>query len=203
MLSKYHCPFMKPKKEKENSIDCPFLETENEIQNNTDYAFGKESQDSADYSYQKPGDESEDDTDYLYQKHCPFLKPHKEKENYIDCPYQKPKHSQSHTHEFLGSTMLAEECKKRHNHRFAGVTSEAIPVKGGGPGNHVHEILVKTDFFDHYHKIKVKTGPPVYVGGGKHVHFVQGKTSLDDDHWHKFVLATLIEAPLDWHKDCP
>ena len=31
-----------------------------------------------------------------------------------------------HVHEFEGSTMFAEECDDRHNHRFAGVTGEAI-----------------------------------------------------------------------------
>lgn len=33
---------------------------------------------------------------------------------------------QTHNHEFLGSTRFAEEGDDRHNHRFAGVTSEAI-----------------------------------------------------------------------------
>ena len=31
-----------------------------------------------------------------------------------------------HVHEFEGSTMFAEECDDKHNHRFAGVTGEAI-----------------------------------------------------------------------------
>lgn len=100
---------------------------------------------------------------------------------------------QTHTHEFLGSTKLAEENDERHNHRFAGVTSEVIPLKGG---NHKHAILTNTDFFDHLHEIGVETGPAVDVGDGKHVHFVEGRTTINDDHFHNFQFATLIEAPL-------
>lgn len=33
---------------------------------------------------------------------------------------------QTHVHEFTGSTEFAEEGRDRHNHRFAGVTGEAI-----------------------------------------------------------------------------
>jgi len=101
--------------------------------------------------------------------------------------------NQTHTHEFLGSTKLAEENDERHNHRFAGVTSEVIPLKGGG---HKHAILTNTDFFDHLHEIGVETGPAVNVGDGKHVHFVEGRTTINDEHFHNFQFATLIEAPL-------
>ena len=127
--------------------------------------------------------------------------PDQERHNYADCkkPTPPPSSTQSHTHEFPGSTKLAEECDERHNHRFAGVTSEAILVQGG----HVHEILVNTDFFDHHHEVGVRTGLPIDVGGGKHVHFAQGNTTFDDDHCHKFEFATLIEAPLLPQKDCP
>ncbi len=106
---------------------------------------------------------------------------------------KKKSAAQTHTHEFLGSTRLAEEGEDRHNHRFAGVTSEAIPREK----SHVHAILVNTDFFEeHLHEIGVETGLAIPVGGGKHVHFVKGITTLDDGHVHKFVFATLIENPL-------
>ncbi len=36
------------------------------------------------------------------------------------------KERQTHVHEFTGSTEFAEEGRDRHNHRFAGVTGEAI-----------------------------------------------------------------------------
>jgi hypothetical protein len=42
-----------------------------------------------------------------------------------------PEKLQTHTHEFEASTMLAEQDDERHNHRFAGVTSQAIRVPGG------------------------------------------------------------------------
>ncbi|MGJ7044366.1 YmaF family protein [Thermoanaerobacterium thermosulfurigenes] len=120
--------------------------------------------------------------------------------NYFDLYNNKKDEGQTHNHEFLGSTMLAGEHEEEdHNHRFAGVTSQVI--KDGD--SHVHAILVSTDFYeDHHHEIGVITGPAIEVGYGKHVHFVEGKTTVDDDHYHKFVFATLIEDPISKHKHC-
>lgn len=103
---------------------------------------------------------------------------------------------QFHVHEFEGSTKLAEEGDDRHNHRFAGVSGEAI--KQGN--SHFHIIKTRTDFVDHFHEIQVKSGPAIIVNPGekvlKHVHFVEGVTSENDEHRHDFVFATLIEAPI-------
>lgn len=101
---------------------------------------------------------------------------------------------QRHVHEFEGSTKQAEEGDDRHNHRFAGVTGQAIRVGK----SHVHDIdLTNTDFFNHFHKLKkIRTGPAIPVGNGKHVHFVTGQTTLNDGHVHQFKFATLIQAPL-------
>lgn len=99
---------------------------------------------------------------------------------------------QRHTHEFLGSTKLAELQDDPHNHRFAGVTGQAI--KYGR--SHVHKIRTNTDFFDHFHEVIVTTGPAIPVGDGRHVHFVMGRTTLNDGHRHKFIFATLIEKPI-------
>lgn len=102
--------------------------------------------------------------------------------------------SQTHVHEFAGSTFIAGEIP--HNHRFAGVTSEVIPCGD----SHVHEILTNTDFFiKHHHEVGVRTGPAIPVAPGKHVHFVRGKTTVNAEHFHKFIFATLIEDPLIWN----
>ncbi|AFS78370.1 hypothetical protein Curi_c13600 [Gottschalkia acidurici 9a] len=102
--------------------------------------------------------------------------------------------TQSHVHEFLGSTKLAEECDDRHNHRVAGVTSEAIPLPGGG---HKHALLTNTDFFvNHHHELGTETGPAIDVGNGKHIHFVKARTTFDDGHFHQIVFATLIQDPI-------
>lgn len=104
-----------------------------------------------------------------------------------------PDNSQSHVHEFLGSTRLAEQGDDRHNHRFAGVTSEVIP----SGNSHVHAILVNTDFFrNHHHELGVITGPAIDVGNGKHVHLATGVTTVDDGHNHSFIFATLIQDPI-------
>ena len=100
---------------------------------------------------------------------------------------------QTHTHEFESSTKLAEEGGDRHNHRFAGVTSEVIPLDCN---DHKHAIFTLTDYFGHLHEVAVETGPVIYVGHGKHVHFVDGNTTLDDGHYHAFAFSTLVEAPL-------
>ncbi|WP_426448218.1 YmaF family protein [Paenibacillus sp. S-38] len=101
---------------------------------------------------------------------------------------------QTHVHEFEGSTKLAEQGADRHNHRFAGVTGQVIPFGK----SHVHEIdLTHTDFFNHFHNLKkIRTGPAIPVGNGKHVHFVTGMTTLNDGHRHNFNFATLIQKPL-------
>ena len=36
--------------------------------------------------------------------------------------------SMQHVHEILGSTLIAERCDDPHNHRFATVSGEAIPM---------------------------------------------------------------------------
>lgn len=102
--------------------------------------------------------------------------------------------SQTHVHEFLGSTRLAELEEEPHNHRFAGVSFEVIPI---GNNKHVHEIKTNTDFYeDHFHEICVRTEHNIPVGDGRHVHFVPGTTTEVDDHYHYFIFATLIENPI-------
>ena len=105
---------------------------------------------------------------------------------------KKCEKKQTHVHEFLGSTKLAECGEDRHNHRFAGVSGQAIYV----PCGHFHEIEARTDFFDHFHLFKAKTSLQIPVGDGKHVHFVEAITNEVDDHVHELEFATLIEAPL-------
>ena len=100
---------------------------------------------------------------------------------------------QTHTHEFLGSTKIAEREEDPHNHRFAGVTGEAIRV-----GNsHIHKLKTNTDFYEnHFHVVRDETGPAIPVGNGRHVHFVEGMTTINDGHRHEFIFATLIENPI-------
>lgn len=107
-----------------------------------------------------------------------------------DCSGKK---KDRHVHEFSGSTKLAEQRDDKHNHRFAGVTGEAIPISFN---NHRHKLCTKTDYFGHIHEIEEFTGPAVDVGDNKHVHFVDGETTVDDCHLHEFQFATLIESPL-------
>lgn len=114
---------------------------------------------------------------------------------------KKNENNDGHVHEFLGSTMLAAPPNRKdllHNHRFAGVSGPAIPVKG----SHVHLIRARTDFFlNHFHVLRVVTGLAIPVFDEKHkeighVHGFSGTTSVDFNHDHKFKAATLIEDPI-------
>ncbi|NFL55480.1 hypothetical protein FDB79_07730 [Clostridium botulinum] len=59
------------------------------------------------------------------------------------------KERQTHVHEFLGSTRLAEIQTEPHNHRFAGVSGQAI--RSGN--SHVHFVSGVTSFNDgHRHE---------------------------------------------------
>ncbi|MBB6217955.1 hypothetical protein HNQ80_004092 [Anaerosolibacter carboniphilus] len=101
---------------------------------------------------------------------------------------------QTHTHEFLGSTKLADEGDNRHNHRFAGVTSEIIPLP---EGDHKHALFANTDFYEnHLHELAAETGPAINIGNGKHVHLIVDITTLEDGHFHETIFATLIENPI-------
>lgn len=104
--------------------------------------------------------------------------------------------TQTHVHEVVGSVRLAELNEDPHNHRFAGVTGEVVPVQGG----HIHRFHTKTDFYEnHFHPICVETGRQVRVGEGddaRHVHFIDRRTEVADGHFHEFIAATLIENPI-------
>lgn len=116
-----------------------------------------------------------------------------ENKNDIENEFENESQMQRHVHEFLGSTQIAEIRTDPHNHRFAGVSGQAIPIPGG---NHVHQIRTRTDFYeDHFHKIIDVTGPAIRVGD-RHVHFVDGNTTINEGHSHEYRFATLIDDPI-------
>lgn len=108
----------------------------------------------------------------------------------------KCKETLTEVHEVLGSVRLAELQDDPHNHRFDGITGEEIVV----PGGHIHKFETRTDFYEnHYHRICVKTGPPILVGKGanaRHVHFLDDMTEMADNHNHEFIASTLIFNPI-------
>jgi len=109
--------------------------------------------------------------------------------NHCDCQKE-----QTHVHEVLGSVQIAERKTDPHNHRFAAVTGQAIPISGN---NHIHELKFRTDFYeDHFHEFCGKTGPAIPVGDGRHVHFVESVTSVNERHRHEFRVATLMDNPI-------
>lgn len=109
-----------------------------------------------------------------------------------NCNYQEEE-LQEHVHEVQGSVKIAEVIEDPHNHRFATVSSEAIPY---GNDNHYHIIRFRTDFYEgHHHEFRGRTGGAIKVGD-RHVHFLESVTTCDDGHRHEFRLATFIEDPI-------
>lgn len=100
---------------------------------------------------------------------------------------------QRHVHEVQGSVEIAEREEDPHNHRFAAVSGQAIPI---GNGDHIHFVRFRTDFYEnHYHEFYGKTGGAVKVGN-RHVHFLESVTTVNDGHRHNFRVATLIDNPI-------
>ena len=96
-------------------------------------------------------------------------------------------------HEVQGSVQIAERQEDPHNHRFASVSGEAIPI---GMSDHVHEVIFRTDFYEeHFHQFCGKTSGAIMVGD-RHVHFLESVTTENDGHMHEFRLASLIEDPI-------
>lgn len=99
-----------------------------------------------------------------------------------------PHQGQMHVHEIQGDVKIAG--RDPHTHRFATVSGEAIPL---GNGDHVHEVIFRTDFFvEHYHEFRGRTLGAIGVGD-RHVHFLESVTSFDDGHRHAFRTSTFIE----------
>jgi len=112
---------------------------------------------------------------------------------YNDEQPHKSRLKQTHVHEFSSPTHLAVNGELRHNHRFAGVTGEAVPLSYG---SHKHALMANTDyFFNHFHGINAETGPAIDVGNGKHLHFVESTSTINFEHRHDFQFATLIDNP--------
>ena len=148
----------------------------------------------------------EDKKDPYYECEKPKKKPcydydEDKKDPYDD--YEKPKKKPCYDYDEDKNDPYEEECKKDHhkrcpkeeghNHRFAVVSGEAIPV---GCKDHYHEVKFRTDFYeDHYHVFVGKTGGAIRVGD-RHVHFLESQTSFNDGHRHDFRVATLVEDPI-------
>lgn len=101
-------------------------------------------------------------------------------------------YSPCHVHEVLGSVEIAEARSDPHNHRFATISSEPIPI---GNGDHMHEIKFRTDNYEnHYHEFCGHTGGAIRTGD-RHIHFLQSDTCTSDGHHHDFRVSTLIDDP--------
>jgi hypothetical protein len=101
-----------------------------------------------------------------------------------------PDREQFHVHEVQGSVEIAEREEDPHNHRFATVSGQAIPI---GQNNHFHRVAFRTDFYEnHFHEFCGRTGGAIPVGD-RHVHFLESETTFNDGHRHEFRLSTFMQ----------
>jgi hypothetical protein len=125
---------------------------------------------------------------HIVYEHCD-KKDHEDQK----CCCEKPEMEQTHTLEVLGSLMIAEPEEDPHNHRFATVSSQEIPF---GHDDHYHEVMFRTDFYEnHFHEAWGRTTGAIQVGD-RHVHFLYGVTTINDGHYHRYRVATLIDDPI-------
>ncbi len=114
------------------------------------------------------------------------------RQNYSNRSNDSCNKPQRHVHEVQGSVQIAEPQEDPHNHRFATVSGEAIPVGA----DHYHEVKFRTDFYEeHFHEFCGRTSGAIAVGD-RHVHFLDSVTTINDGHKHKFRVATLIDDPI-------
>lgn len=99
-----------------------------------------------------------------------------------------------HVHEVQGLVETAQQGEDAHNHRFLAVSSEPKPI---GERNHVHEVVFCIDYHDGFcHEGWGTTSGAFPVGEG-HVHFLEGITTTDNGHWHKYKIATSLDGIFD------
>jgi len=94
-----------------------------------------------------------------------------------------------HSHEICFS--LESAGMDRHTHRGKAMLFDVMPTSCGG---HRHRFSFSTDFFGHNHRITGECGPAVFVGNGKHIHFISGNTSCGSGHSHRYQFSTSIDC---------
>lgn len=93
-------------------------------------------------------------------------------------PSQTSINEQTHVHEFQGVTSVNDG----HKHKFVGTTYPADNVMP-----HTHPYSTVTHFDDkHRHKISGTTGPAIPLKGGGHTHVIEGVSSTNFNHRHKY-----------------
>ena len=99
-----------------------------------------------------------------------------------------------HVHELLGSTIPSENITASHNHCFAAVSGEAVLADG----SHYHNVSIRTESHGcHSHMFSGPSSLALPAGDGHHVHYVDGCTTTEDGHVHRFRAVTMINNPTD------
>lgn len=99
-----------------------------------------------------------------------------------------------HLHEVQGSVLNMGHGCDAHNHRFATVSCEPIATCNG---NHAHQVTFRTDTYEgHFHEFSGRTTDEFEVCKG-HVHYLEGWTSEQAGHRHRFKVITHIEDPTE------
>jgi hypothetical protein len=84
-----------------------------------------------------------------------------------------------HQHEFHGNTAWVQG----HNHHFEGITET---VFAGSLDQHTHIFTVTTtDEKGHVHLARGRTGPPIHLPYGGHIHTLTVDTEFDPEQNHQ------------------
>ncbi len=96
-----------------------------------------------------------------------------------------------HVHEVWGLTDPAENGKDAHTHRLMAVSSDPQSIANN---DHVHFVTFQSDFHDDFFHEGWGTTSGAFPVDGGHVHFLNGITTLNDGHWHKYKIATSLDG---------
>ncbi len=148
----------------ENTLECDIVPDTNDTTSLKDHDINEES---------NSGIES--DENIKQKKRCPGCEP--------VTPF--------HVHEVQGLIETAQQGEKAHNHRLLVVSSEPKPI---GKYNHVHEVIFCTDYHGNFCHEGWSTTSGAFPVGEGHVHFLEGITTTDDGHWHKYRISTSLDG---------
>lgn len=99
-----------------------------------------------------------------------------------------------HVHEIQGTLDMTSNYEEQHNHNFAAISDEGIPI---GSNDHIHEVRFQTDAFHHHtHEFIGRTSGAVPVGD-HHVHFLSSETDYEEGHNHRFNFVTFMDNFID------
>ena len=96
---------------------------------------------------------------------------------------------QQHSHEICAGFESAGSPSHTHRCKATLFGVQSMPC-----GGHRHQVSLQSNFSGHNHRLTGECGPAIFVGGGKHVHFISGNTSSECGHSHRYQFCTSVDC---------